>query len=421
MITRGTGGLTIKDESINDSIGNLPDFKDILENLRRLRIKLHNIFGVQSGSKYLSTHLFVSTHEGHEFIIMVPKAEVEDVILTFSESANIVPSVMRQHFISGLKIKTTSVCILSHLGIDVLDHPSGNVSFDAEERLLSKIGKGLRFYIPMPLVDYKFLATDEERNNLNMIVTESNDLIRFNELIGNADLDNILNGDGPYTVFAPNDATIRQAFPNAGDLDSKGFKYIRSFVLSHIIPGLFKDDFDGDVLNLNGDKVILKGGKIPGEVIDSKTKYNGKIYIMRTLLEPVRVNGDALVRKVNPRISSLDISNMTYHIWELQNKYMTTSLDSLTDQLRMMLGKVEEYRKQKTSISSGTGQKLLDNDAKIRDIYYDEDSDATKKINPLLTRISPLVEEYKKHIQTGGQLAAAEQLLQFIAKLMREA
>lgn len=456
--------INITDEHINNFIDRKAsnvDYSQILARLANMKCRLLQTFGDSNGG-YTCTHILAATSQGQEFMMLTPPVPCEELISCTKTEAQLVPMAIRDYFqknffIQGVRVgfgkddrpeKTSnsgekkgekdtpvqqgahtpagvagsSMCFLSHMGIDAMGHPSGNCSFDGTERTMQKMGKGMKFYQALALVKYEELVSDTERDNLQTFVGNARQTKLFRQMIEETGLFELLNSDGPYTIFAPSDTTIISKYgKNYEALKVKGGDYEKSFVLSHIIPGTYQKDFSGSVLNLNGDEVVLEKGKIENVtiILDSKCKYNGNVCIMKHVVEPKHVRkyeGRAPSRTV----SMMDISHITYRLWQIQNSYDKIALESIESQLEIMTKKLSEFRANIEKMEK-VGDDILKADARYRDIIHEHDTTQKLDTAGINARLGALLQQYNRHMEASARIIAAEQLMALITKLIRDA
>lgn len=120
------------------------------------------------------------------------------------------------------------------------------------------------------------------------------ELSTLNGLVKAAGLTETLQGPGPFTVFAPNDAAFKAL--KAGTLDDLGKhpEKLRDLLTYHVVPGALaaKDVKNSTVKAVNGDPLALsKAGDfvtvenamaVKGDVMAS----NGVIHIIDTVMTP---------------------------------------------------------------------------------------------------------------------------------------
>lgn len=114
--------------------------------------------------------------------------------------------------------------------------------------------------------------------------------------IKSADLISALSAEGPYTVFAPNDAAFAKLSPNALSdlLKPEGKEKLSAILTYHIVPGQFKSDqlktgkvksLQGKPLNVQvkGQDILINHAKVVKADIPAS---NGVIYAVDTVLLP---------------------------------------------------------------------------------------------------------------------------------------
>lgn len=421
--------LSVTDEHINNVIDRKSvevDYFEILSRLANLKCRLLQTFGVSEGG-YYSTHMLIATAQGQEAMMLTPRVACEELIICVATSALIVPMSIREFFLQNFKKDNDypisgDFCFLSHQGIDGMNNPSGNFSFEGGERTLQKIGKGMKFYQALPLFKYEELVGDEERDNLQTFIGNARQIKLFKQMIFETGLFNLLNSDGPYTIFAPSDTAIISKYgKNYEALKLKGLDYEKSFVLSHIFPGRFGKDFTGSLLNMNGDEVLLKDGVIQDvtNILEEKCKYNGNVCIMKHVVEPKKIKTYE-GRTPSKTISMMDISYLTYRLWQIQNSYDLISLQSIEDQLAIMTSKLKEFR-QNVEKMSKVGNDILRADSRYRDLIHEHETSKNLETAGINARLAVLLKEYNKHMEASARINAAEQLLAMITKIIRDA
>ena len=116
----------------------------------------------------------------------------------------------------------------------------------------------------------------------------------FTKLIAKAGMIEMLKGDGPYTIFAPNDAAFAKVPPLALQALTKDKALLRRTLNFHIVSGkiVAKDFKEGPLKTLAGDPLMVKlkgsltinGAKI---VTPDTLASNGTIHIVSTVLLPL--------------------------------------------------------------------------------------------------------------------------------------
>ncbi len=82
----------------------------------------------------------------------------------------------------------------------------------------------------------------------------------FTKLIAKAGLIEMLKGDGPYTIFAPNDAAFAKMSPAALEALMKDKALLRRTLNFHVVSGtvLAKDFKEGPLKTMAGDALTIK-------------------------------------------------------------------------------------------------------------------------------------------------------------------
>ena len=153
-------------------------------------------------------------------------------------------------------------------------------------------------------------ATDEmaeEATGAGTVVDIASSTDGFSTLVaavGAADLVDTLNGEGPFTVFAPTDEAFA-ALP-AGVLDAlllpENKDVLAKILTYHVVPGtvMAADVTDGEVATVEGqnvtlstaDGVTVNGAKVvQADIVDS----NGVIHVIDAVILPPDVDPAALI------------------------------------------------------------------------------------------------------------------------------
>ena len=136
-------------------------------------------------------------------------------------------------------------------------------------------------------------------NSIQNIIAAEDELDEFSRLLWISDLEKMLKGDGPYTVFAPtNDAFQRL---NIGRLEARStdITVLTKMLLYHVAPGrLLLADIDTLetietslgvplTVTVSGDTIRVNGARI---IVSNIVGANGVIHIIDTvnLLAPLR-------------------------------------------------------------------------------------------------------------------------------------
>ena len=132
----------------------------------------------------------------------------------------------------------------------------------------------------------------DDKDLIDHLVLEPS-LKTFTKLIAKAGLIETLKGDGPYTIFAPNDAAFTKLGAVALQALTKDKALLRRTLNFHIVSGkiLAKDFKEAPLKTLNGDPLTVKlkgsltinGAKI---VTPDTLATNGTIHIVNTVLVP---------------------------------------------------------------------------------------------------------------------------------------
>jgi len=118
------------------------------------------------------------------------------------------------------------------------------------------------------------MAKDEKANEtIVAIASDNSDFSTLVTALKEADLVSVLKGQGPFTVFAPNN----EAFAKLGDatlndlLKPENKEKLRNILLFHVVPGKVTSDQikDMDVAAVNGDTLEIR-------VVDGKVMVDGK-------------------------------------------------------------------------------------------------------------------------------------------------
>ncbi len=135
----------------------------------------------------------------------------------------------------------------------------------------------------------------EESKNIVVLATETSNLSTLVVAVKAAQLVETLQGEGPYTVFAPTDDAFK-ALP-AGTLDTllkpENIDQLKAILTYHVVSGqvLAQDLKDGQEIT------TVQGGKLTVDIAD------GKVYLI-----------DAKGNKVTVEKADVDASNGVVHI-----------------------------------------------------------------------------------------------------------
>jgi len=134
------------------------------------------------------------------------------------------------------------------------------------------------------------------KENIVVVASDASSLSTLVTALKAADLVEVLKGEGPFTVFAPNNA----AFDKLGDqldelLKPENKEKLRSILLFHVVPGKVKSSDitkDMEVTTASGDllSIQLKDGKVmvdDATVVSPDIKAsNGVVHIIDTVITP---------------------------------------------------------------------------------------------------------------------------------------
>lgn len=133
-------------------------------------------------------------------------------------------------------------------------------------------------------------------SNITQVVNTDKNMTTLKKGIHAADLDQVLSGTGPFTIFAPSDTAFGKL--EAGTLEEllkpENKVKLTALLQHHVVAGKisFKDLKDGDKLTaLNGQElhVGMKDGKatVDGSVIQNRdvASSNGVVHSIDTVLK----------------------------------------------------------------------------------------------------------------------------------------
>lgn len=169
---------------------------------------------------------------------------------------------------------------------------------DNEDILVNKISKIVGAEIDakngyVHAVDELILPSWFETSILD-VVKENDDLVNLFELIELAEVEDLLSGPGPFTLFAPTDDAISDALKDIPDTTSSGLKdAVASMLKNHVVRGIYPASAieDGENLETEEGKDIStkkKDGKpsVEGKKITDEDilAYNGIVHLLDGVL-----------------------------------------------------------------------------------------------------------------------------------------
>lgn len=135
-----------------------------------------------------------------------------------------------------------------------------------------------------------------EANTVVQVLKSNQDLSTFIQAASVADIAQILQEHGPFTIFAPNDAAFKKLPPGTWQdlLKPQNKQKLRDFLGYHVVPGtLFTQDFQtGKIKTINGkelsisvkdDVITVDNVKIVKGDIEGS---NGVIHVIDAVLLP---------------------------------------------------------------------------------------------------------------------------------------
>lgn len=345
-------------------------------------------------------------------------------------------------------------------------------------RDVPKLGKKNKFFQALPFVRIENLTDDVNTNNIYKFVNEDCNTIIFKNVLKNSDNSKILASSGPFFTLAPSnyafesmglildedsDMITESGINNAElkdiELNDKikaiPKETLNEIIYRHIFLGWFSNDFTGSMTNLLGESFTFVNGQVVRTNLDDTKdaspsvsynlinlkKSNGTVSIIDELLEPQLKSSQSkgvLTKKFNVNgeglVSDIDIAELTYKLWNKQNKYDITSRESMRDQANIILQKLDEHERD-VEILEDTGLQLLALDERLREIIHS--SEVKSDGNNIVLRLSAgnidisdsitlklqiwqLSKKYEVHINQSTQLNALEKLLQPITKDIRD-
>ena len=132
--------------------------------------------------------------------------------------------------------------------------------------------------------------TADDKDLIDRLVLDPT-LKTFTKMVARAGIVEQLKGNGPFTIFAPNDAAFAKLPVGALDALLKDRAQVRKFVLMHVVSGklMFKDLKEGPLKTIGGDSVMvnLKGGLTVGRakiVGPDVVSTNGPLHILSAVM-----------------------------------------------------------------------------------------------------------------------------------------
>jgi uncharacterized surface protein with fasciclin (FAS1) repeats len=145
-----------------------------------------------------------------------------------------------------------------------------------------------------PMQEVKEAPQNAESQTVIELVNSNPSLSSLARALKAADLDSTLQGEGPFTLFAPNDQAFAKLSPNAlADLLKNKTK-LASILTYHVVPGKLtaSEIKSGQVKTVNGKalNIAVTDGEITvnnAKVMDTDLEgSNGLIYVIDTVLIP---------------------------------------------------------------------------------------------------------------------------------------
>jgi uncharacterized surface protein with fasciclin (FAS1) repeats len=122
------------------------------------------------------------------------------------------------------------------------------------------------------------------------------------KLVQSAGLVDVLNSDGPFTVFAPTNEAFAKLPASTLDALSRDKEALKAVLLYHVVPGKFTAHQVIDARRLNAPTALVRGGnaaRLNIRVVDGKVRVNssnviatdvmasnGVIHVIDTVLIP---------------------------------------------------------------------------------------------------------------------------------------
>lgn len=423
--------LQTKDETLAKEVckddkcwqtGELNGIKDINKKLEKLGYKIQHYFGIYKLSGNECKFILATSCENHEVLIGVDVL-YEDCILMDQTSSQIIPGAICHTFqplnIEGGSASTSAstssgssvanesklnfdlqggdnnshasdssrvfepkgsatglglkVCVLSHLGIDMLGvniknkndledeideakkngdmeqanklrHEIINFAFSNGVRDVPKLGRGNKFYQALPFVRIEYLTDDVSTNNLDKFVKENQTLSTFANILRHSDNVNILASAGPFFALIPSNYAFQREFNNETHINSssninsnklqqspeaspvlkrKADNFVKNLpkeklneiVLRHIFLGDFPKDYTGGMTNLLGESFTFVKGRVVRSNL-GPAKYQDESFVSDFIL--LDNNNTPSVNSKTPGIN--------YHLLNLKKSNGTLSV-----------------------------------------------------------------------------------------------
>ncbi|MFS8158788.1 MAG: fasciclin domain-containing protein [Candidatus Roizmanbacteria bacterium] len=413
-------------------------FEDVVARLKDLQFKILKVFGILKQEAKICTHILALSSHGHQVIIKTEPIACDTIIQMFSTTDAITPATITLHFAQHMQFSHTSYCFLTHQGLDLLSNEPEKYLFTNPIRDLQKLEFGNKFYLILPYVKYENLASLAEANDIYTFLSEATQTRDFSQIACRSDHVNLLTSKGPYTVFAPSNYALQKEYDTTCATDLEHDK-CTDVVLRHIFPGVYDNNFSGNVRNLAGSLIEFKEGLpiingTPIKVIsDQYRKANGNIWIINRVMDSVHSDGEvpSFKHEANRSISAAAIAVTTYYAWKAQNLLDLVETKSLREQLQIMLVSLDRHEKQLTELNKD-GSKLLALNETFRTALYQANVEVEAEIaqivpiarkeelEALQTQIIPLSLKYFEHIKSGSKISALAETNMPLTKELRD-
>jgi uncharacterized surface protein with fasciclin (FAS1) repeats len=430
------------------------EMSDITAKLSKLGYKITKYFGIYKLDGSECKFVLATSSQNHEVIIEVEEVKQDNLIVVEGIEVQLLPAAICETFVEfNANTRTSSpsnvkVCVLSHLGIDLLGiEEKVNYQFSSPVRDVPTLSRGVKFFQALPFIKYKWLVDDVSNNTLYNYVNEDEDLSLFFALMSKSSNAKFLAAAGPYTVFAPSNF----AFGKVGelDIDKLALKKRDEIFLRHVFLGNHDADHSGKITNLLGETFTLRDGRIISQnkavkpSLKNLHKSNGTITIISEVLgaPDTQVNFDdkldviKVTINAEPLVSEKDIADLTYHLWKKQNEYDVKTRQSVKEQVEIILDRINRHEAEVGELED-VGQQLLELNERYNDYLHQsqvkiEDDRMSLRLSGeidmkgddlkvMKKQIAKLSGQYAEHIKSSSQLNALEKSLQSVAKNIRD-
>ena len=324
--------------------------------LKKLGYKVEHYF-IQRDSQ--CTHVMATTSEGHSFIMEVSPFEHSSDIEVLKENITIVDTEIIQYYQDIKPLMKTKICFLTHNGLDLTDAVGYSLMFNDKKIEVPKFKMGERFWMPLVYVKQEHLVEDDEPLRLRFFMETHKNISKFYDIIKRSKYDYLLDTNGPYTIFAPDNDM----------LGSKEFHDNDQIVLYYIFPGVYDRDFTGTMVSLGNQITEIANGimQIPNAVVkEVEPRFdtlNGNVTIITSnkLIKPKKYKKLPLPEE-HFIITPSDIGSSNYRLWRSHLDYMQIAVNSVKRDLEIISSRLQKLESEDSKFNE-IGEKIAILDA----------------------------------------------------------